>query len=281
MFSKFSRTWALTKQSFAVLAADKRLLLFPVMSALAAIIVTASFALPLIVTGTGFRSEQMTPVDYAILFGFYFVNYFVIVFFNSALVACANICLSGGHATLGDGLRAAWSRIGRIFMWALLAAGVGMALRLIEDRSEKLGRIVAWLLGTAWTLMTYFIVPILVFEDLGVIDSIKRSTRVFKDTWGEELTSGLSFGLIWLGAIVVGVALAAGGFYLHPIAGIAVAVVYFLLLAVVAAAVKTVFTVALYRYATQGQVPAGFTPQLVQNAFGTPRQLAAGAGTIG
>ena len=280
MFSRFSRTWELTKQSFAILAADKRLLLFPVISAIAVVAVSVSFAIPLIAVG-GFRSDQVGAVHYAILFGFYFVNYFVIVFFNSALVACANICLSGGHATLSDGIRAAWSRVGRIFVWALVAAGVGMALRLIEERSKKLGRIVAWLLGTAWTLMTYFIVPVLVFEDLGVVDSIKRSTRVFKDTWGEELTSGLSFGLIWLAAIVMGAALAVGGFYLHPLAGVALALVYFLLLAVVAAAVKTVFTVALYRYATQGQVPAGFTPELVQNAFGAPRKLAAGAGTIG
>ncbi len=280
MFSKFSRTWDLTKESFAVLAADKRLLLFPVLSAIAVVVVSVSFALPVIAVG-GLESQQMTAVHYLVLFGFYFVNYFVIVFFNSALVACADICLSGGHATLSDGLSAAWSRVGRIFMWALVAAGVGMVLRLIEERSEKLGRIVAWLLGTAWTLMTYFIVPVLVFEDVGVVDSIKRSTRVFKDTWGEELSSGFSFGLIWLAAIVAGVALAAGVFYLQPLAGIAVAVIYFLLLAVVAAAVKSVFTVALYRYATKREVPAGFTPELVQNAFGTPRQLAAGAGTIG
>jgi Family of unknown function (DUF6159) len=280
MFSKFSRTCELTKESFAILAADKRLLLFPVISAIAVVVVSVSFALPVFAVG-GFDSQQVTAVHYVILFGFYFVNYFVIVFFNSALVACANICLSGGHATLGDGLKAAWSRVGRIFVWALVAAGVGMVLRLIEERSKKLGQIVAWLLGTAWTLMTYFIVPVLVFEDLGVVDSVKRSTRIFKDTWGEELASGFSFGLIWLAAILAGVALAAGGFYLHPLAGIAVALVYFLLLAVVAAAVKTVFTVALYRYATQGQVPAGFTPELVQNAFGAPRQLAAGAGTIG
>ncbi len=280
MFSKFSRTWELTKQSFAILAADKRLLLFPVISAIAVVVVSVSFALPLIAVG-GFDSQQVTAVHYVILFGFYFVNYFVIVFFNSALVACANICLSGGHATLSDGLKAAWSRVGRIFVWALVAAGVGMALRVIEERSEKLGRIVAWLLGTAWTLMTYFIVPVLVFEDAGVVDSIKRSTRIFKDTWGEELASGFSFGLIWLAAILAGVALAAGGFYLHPLAGIVVALVYFLLLAVVAAAVKTVFIVALYRYATKREVPAGFSPELVQNAFGAPRQLAAGAGTIG
>jgi hypothetical protein len=280
MFSKFGRSWELTKQSFAVLAADKRLLLLPVMSAIAALLVSVSFAVPVLASGA-FRGEQMRTADYGILFGFYFLNYFVIVFFNSALVVCANTRLSGGHATLHDGLSAAWSRISRIFMWALVAATVGLVLRIIEDRSQKLGRIVTWLLGTAWTLMTYFIVPVLVFEDLGVVGSVKRSTQLFKDTWGEEFASSFSFGLIWLMAILAGVALAAGGFYVYPAVGIAVAVGYLLLLAVVAAAVKTIFTVALYRYATAGQVPAGFTPELVQSAFGAPRKLPAGAGTIG
>ncbi len=111
------------------------------------------------------------------------------------------------------------------------------------------------------------------------MDSVKRSTRVLKDTWGEEVISGFSFGLIWLGFIVVGVVAAFGLMMVHPLVGIAAGVLYFLALAVVSSAVKTVFTVALYRYASQRQVPAGFSPDLVQTAFGTKegKALAAGA----
>jgi len=279
MFERTSRTWELTKQSFKVLAADKRMLLFPVLSGIAVIIVSISFLIPLVGSGAFGHEGATTVGEYAIMFLFYFANYFVIVFFNSALVYCASVRLSGGQATVGDGLRASWERAGRIFVWALVAATVGLALRIIEDRVEKLGRIIAWLLGTAWTLMTYFIVPVLVFEDLGIVDSVKRSTRVLKDTWGEEVISGFSFGLIWLLGIVIGAALAFGGLMVHPWLGIAVGVGYFLLLSVTAAAVKTIFTVALYRYASQGQVPAGFSPDLVQTAFGTKegKALAAGA----
>ena len=266
MFSRMSRTWELTKQSFAVIAADKRLLVFPVLSGIAVIIVSVSFAIPVLMSGK-FDPATRTPMDYVVGFLFYFANYFVVLFFNCALVACANICLAGGHATVKDGLSAAWSRLPRIFMWSIVAATVGFAIRLIEERVEKLGRIVAWLLGTAWTLMTYFIVPVLMFEDAGVIDSVKRSTQVLKKTWGEEIMSGFSFGLIWLVAIIPGIALGYVCWLVNPILAVAVVVCYILLLSVLSAAVKSIFTVALYRYASQGVVSDGFNADDMKNAF--------------
>jgi hypothetical protein len=266
MFDRMARTWELTKQSFAVIAADKRLLIFPVLSGIAVIIVSISFAIPVMMSRT-FENPQMTGQDYVVAFLFYFANYFVVLFFNCALVACANICLAGGHATVKDGLSAAWSRLPRIFMWSIVAATVGFLIRLIEERVEKLGRLIAWLLGTAWTLMTYFIIPVLMFEDAGVVDSVKRSTVVLKKTWGEEIMSGFSFGLIWLVAIVPGAVLVYVCWMVNPILAIAVGLCYMLLLAVLSAAVKSIFTVALYRYATQGVVADGFTADELKGAF--------------
>ena len=281
MFQRFSRGWQLAKESFAVLRGDKRLLLFPVMSAIAAIVVSVSFLVPLALSGAlgEATNGQATPLTYLILFLFYYANYFVIVFFNSALVGAANICLSGGHATLSDGLGMARSRLGRIAAWALVAATVGLLLRMIENRAEKLGRIVAMLLGTAWTLITYFIIPVIVFEDEGMFESVKRSTRLLKQTWGEELGAGIGFGLLWFLLAIPGLALTLVVAMVQPLLGFALGVIYFLLLAATAAAVKSIFTVALYRYASQGQVPSGFTPELVQNAFGV-RRIAGGA-TVG
>ena len=39
------------------------------------------------------------PWVYGFLFAFYFCNYFVIVFFNAALVSCALIRFNGGEPT--------------------------------------------------------------------------------------------------------------------------------------------------------------------------------------
>jgi hypothetical protein len=246
------------------------MLVFPVLSAIAVVVVSVSFLLPVVAAGMfNHRGQPITNGEYGIMFLFYFANYFVIVFFNSALVYSASICLSGGHATVRDGLSGAWGRIGQILAWAVVAATVGMILRILEDRLGRFARIVTWLLGTAWTLMTYFIVPVLVFEDMGIVDSIKRSASVLRQTWGEEVIGGFSFGLIWLALMIPGVVLAFAALFVHPVLGISIGVLYFLLLSVVAAAVKTIFTVALYRYASQGTVPAGFTPELVQHAFTT------------
>lgn len=263
------RTWDLTKQSFAVLRADKEILLLPVMSAIAAIVVSVSFFVPLALTGAfqAMESDKSNLTTYVVLFCFYYINYFVIIFFNSALVACANIRLSGGDPTVSDGLRMARQRIGRIAAWTLVAATVGLILRILESKRNKLQQLVLALIGTAWTLITYFIIPVIVFEDLSVFESVKRSTEIFRKNWGEQLTSGFSFGLLFFLLALPGILLGVLGVMVHPLAGVAVAVIYFLLLATVAAAVKGIFMVALYRYATQGEVPAGFSPQLVEGAF--------------
>ena len=269
MFDTLSRTWELTKQSFAVLRADKEILLFPVMSAIAAILVALTFLTPLYTTGAfqALKQGSGTPTTYVVLFLFYYASYFVIVFFNSALVACANIRLSGGDPTVSDGLRIAAARIGRIAAWTLVAATVGLLLRMLEERAEKLGRLVVGLLGMGWTLITYFIIPVLVFENLSIADSLKRSVQLFRRNWGEEVASGLGFGLLFFLLAIPSVLLAYVGFTIHPFAGLAIFLLYFLTLAAVAAAVKGIFMVALYRYATEGEVPAGFSPSLIQGAF--------------
>lgn len=268
MFSRMSRTWEMTKEAFAVLAADKRLMIFPILSGIAVILVSASFAIPVVMSGMlAPQSTTSQGTQYLLYFLFYFVNYFVVIFFNCALVGAASMCLAGGHATVRDGLSMAWQRIGRIFVWAVVAATVGFIIRMIEERVEKVGRIIAWLLGTAWTLMTYFMIPVLMFEDQGLIDSVKRSTRVLKDTWGEEVLSGFSFGLIYLLALIPIAIVTYAAFMINMLLGVAVALFMLLMLAVVSAAVQGIFTVALYRYATQRQVPQGFTPEMVQGAF--------------
>jgi hypothetical protein len=269
MFATLGRTWALAKQSFAVLRADKEIMLFPVMSAIAAIIVSASFAIPVLMTEgiLPAKGEEPGAALYAALFVFYYLNYFVIIFFNSALVACANIRLSGGDPTVGDGLRMATSRIGRIATWALVASTVGLILRVLEERAEKIGQLVIALIGAAWTLITYFMVPVIIFEDRSIFDSLKRSASIFRHHWGEQVSGGLGFGLLFFLLAIPGFILGFVGFLVHPVAGIVVAVLYFLILAAVFSAVRGIFVVALYRYATKGEAPAGFQADMLENAF--------------
>ena len=69
-----------------------------------------------------------------------------------------------------------------------------MVLQAIEERFGIIGTIVARLVGLAWNLVTFLVVPILVLEDLGVGDALKRSKDLFKKTWGENVIGQFGLG---------------------------------------------------------------------------------------
>ena len=272
MFERLRRSWDLTKQSAALLAKDKVLILFPLLSGIASIVVVASFIVPVFATGAWKslqhqHQHQATPATYAFLFAFYFCNYFVTIFFNCALMASANMALAGGRASLRDGFGIAMQRLGRIIMWTLVACTVGLLLRTLEERAGRIGRIVIALLGTAWSIMTYFIVPVIVFEDQDVFDGIRRSAYLVKQTWGENVGRGLSFIVIGLLGICVVFGGGFAGMIVHPLVGMLFMVVSFIMLVTIMSAMSGIYTVALYRYACHGVVAEGFSPELIQSAF--------------
>ena len=279
MFERLSNGWEIAGQSFRVLKLDKELLLFPLFSGVACLIVLASFAVPLWNSGYAqiVLDDQQVPDDplaYILLFAFYFVNYFVMVFFNSALVACAVIRFQGSNPTLADGLRAASSRLPQIFGWALVSATVGLILKLIESRSEKVGQVVSGLLGMAWSVTTYFVVPVLVVEKLGPAQAMKRSLAIIRRTWGETLTASFGIGLItFLLFLPAGIVVLMGfiGIGLGNVVlgslGIGVGVLLVLLISLVSSALDAILHAALYLYAAEGSVPQHFDEGLLEHAF--------------
>jgi hypothetical protein len=259
----FSRSWDLIGESFAVLRKDKKLVLFPILSALSALAIAAMYFLPLFHMGVLEQYKAYRTVDptvYAWLFLWYCTNYFVIIFFNCALAACAQIRFSGGEPTLGAGMAQAGWKIPSILMWAVIASTVGVILQAIQERSSWLGKIISGMLGIAWAMATYLIVPVLIFEEDGVFGSIQRSSALLRNTWGEQIMSGFGFGLPSLLLAIPGILLGLVGYRLHPL-GFLIAVPYFLLLSAVMSAVRGIFVVALYRYATEGDAPAGFSTE--------------------
>jgi hypothetical protein len=277
MFTRFSRSWELIKASGAVLRQDKELLLFPFFSAIATLIVSASFIVPLVVTGALEQtSVQGSEAPYLVfLFLFYLVQYFIIFFFNSALVGAAMIRLDGGDPTVRDGLRIAGSRVVQILGYAAIAATVGLILRIIEERAGFIGRWIAGLLGVAFTLATFLTAPILVSRDIGPVDAVKESATLLKKTWGENIIGnagmGLVFFLFYLGVIGVGALFVFGAAQTGNIALIvlvaAIAVLAVIGLALVQAALQGVYSAALYRYATDGNVGESFSSALLGEAF--------------
>ena len=273
---KFARSWALAKASLAVLRSDKELLVLALVAALAALLVAATFVLPMFGLGLLERSgEHPSPLLYLWGFAFYLVQYFVMTFFSAALVGAAMIRLDGGDPTVMDGLRIAAGKWRQILGYAAIAATVGIVLRAIQERAGFLGRIAVGFVGVAWTVATFLVVPLLVARDIGPIDAVKESAVLLKRTWGENLIGNGGIGLA-LGLLNFALMLAGGGLVvfllaqeLHALAitvGVLV-VLAVLLLALAHSALSGIYSAMLYRYAVAGNAPAGFDGALLRDAF--------------
>jgi hypothetical protein len=275
MAGSLGNSVALMKASANVLKLDKELMVFPVMSGIACVLVLASFIAPIAFSGAGnvFVDGEASYLALSVMFLFYVVQYTVIFFFNSALVGAALIRLDGGDPTVGDGLAIASKRMGSIIGYAVIAATVGMVLRMISERGGIFAKIAAAVAGMAWTLATYLAVPVLVTKDIGPIDAIKESAAIFKRTWGEQVAG--NFGLTWAMALafiawtavsfLVGWAAAA----VMPVAivpVIGITILGYVFLALLGSALGGIYTAALYRYAMTGDT-GSFDSAIMGNAF--------------
>jgi len=269
--STFSRSWNLAKASWNILRDDKELIVFPIVSAIALILVTLAFAVPGFFL---FAAGGNEVLGYVLLFLFYLVQYTVITFANAALVGAALIRLRGGNPTLGDGFQIAFSRLGTIVGYALIAATIGMILQALSRRGT-LGDIVRSLIGLAWNLATYLVVPVLVVEDVGPIAAVKRSAGLLKRTWGEQVVGGAGMGLVFFLLFVLATVLAGAGVFLGVtlnataliIASIAVGVLAYIVLALLSSTLGGIYSAAVYRYAAEGETSKQFAPELIRNAF--------------
>ncbi len=283
MFERISNGFSLAGSTWRVLTKDKHLIVFPIVSGFFFLLVLLSFAVPLatLVDWNQFQQQlqknnNKPPVwVYAVAFAYYFCTYFVIIFCNSALISCALLRFNGESPTLADGFRMAMARLPQIFAWALVSATVGVLLKVVENIHEKVGEIVASLLGTAWSIMTFFVVPVLVVEKVGPMAAVGRSISLLKKTWGEALVGnmGLNFILFLLFIpvlllFVVGVVALANGMMPVGIAVLVVAGIAFLMHMAISSALHTIFLAALYQYAADDRVPEGFDRRVMASAFG-------------
>lgn len=282
MAGKFARSWQLARASAEILGHERKLLVFPLLSGLCCLLVVASFAVPVLVAAGahpgGFHAQAQQHPDGMFYFGmfmFYLVQYSVIFFFNTALVGSALAYMDGGQPTVGDGLRLAFSKLPQILGYALISATVGMLLRALQERLGLVGRIVVGLIGLAWTVATFLVVPILAATDEGPVDAVKRSASMLKRTWGENIVGnaginvvfGLAMGLVMLlifAGIVVGGSMHSPAFMV--LAGI-VGVLAMIGLGLVQSALHGIYAAALYRYAEYGDASSGFDQNVLQQAF--------------
>ena len=286
MFESWGRSWQLVKASWAVLQADKELLWFPVISGIITILICIVMFIPSVVVSitlfsTG-ASEGVTEVfGFVGLFIFYLVTYTISIYFNTALIGAAMIRMDGGDPTMKDGFDIANSRLGKIIGFAAMSATVGVIIRLLQERGGIVGNIVSWLGGIAWNLATFLVIPVLVTQNIGPIDAVKRSASLLRETWGEQITGNWSIGGVFLLVylLVIGIGIALGFFagavlesMTAVIAVVSLVVIAFIIVAIVQGALNGIYQAALFRYANTGTAPDDFDINLIQGAFKPKRK---------
>jgi len=286
MFGSIGRSWNLAKESMGVIRKDPELMIFPIVSFIACVIVLGILGTVAFFTDSFGGDSTVSPLGIVLIFIIYFVGYFVTIYFQVALVASVKLRLSGGNPTLGYGIGEANKRLGAIASWAIIAAIVGLILRLLEGAVRRsrggVGSIVAQiaisLVGMAWSLATFFVIPVIAYEGVGGFEAVKRSVGVIKRRWGEAIVGQAGIGLVMfllallVGGVfgILGILLLVNGGTVGTVIGIlliSIAVLGVLSIVVLSATLQSVYTAALYEYATKGQAPSIFSQSSLDSAF--------------
>ena len=269
-FGNISNTIQLMKSCVKVLKKDRELVLFPVMAAifviglLGLIYSTGSIQL------SADNEEQMSILPVAILI---FGANFIIVFFNSALISAALERLRGGDPNISSGLSHAFKHIHHIFFWSIIVTIMGLIFAAIKANGRQRGgfggimtQIFASFLEAGWAMMTFFVVPIIVSENLGPIAAIKRSSSLFKQTWGNQVAANFGFGIFQI--ILIVISLGIGWFFglINGTLGIAVGLLCATSSVSIIYTLEGIYKAALYEHAL-GEKPLEFEEQDLRTAY--------------
>ncbi len=274
----FSDSWKLTKTAFGLIREDRALLIFPLVAGLSILGVLGLLALgmfwlilPPLASGT--LSNAYAALGVALFLLAYFAMAFLSIYCTAALVGAATLKLNGQQPTAADGWRVARSRVGRLLAWAILSATVGLLIQAISSRVRGVGGVlIAGIGGASWAVVTYFIIPVIIYEDQGAWRSLSRSGKLFISTFGRSIVSNVVVGLIIAAGLFAGVVLVVVGALLLGTSlylGIGVIVLGLAIGAVVVligSAAEGILRAALYRYATTGKI----VPDLLPSAYAIP-----------
>ena len=282
---RIKRGWKLSKQSWAVVKSDKSLLAFPIISGVAAFITMIIFfgggAAMAVASGSPWGALPL------VIIGAYLLTV-VGVFSSVALASCATEALEGRQTTVGQGISAARGRMKVIFAWAAVAMFVGALIAVIQSLLQEVAggivsAIVGGLAGFAWAVATFFVIPVIALDGLGPKEALKTSAHVVKERWGEGVVGSSAIGLItFFVAILPAFAMMVLGFVLagsSAVGGgllITIGVLVFVIAMLFQSTITAVFRVALYRYATEGDVIGGFDREALESAF-VPKKSRRGA----
>lgn len=312
LLQRFKNGFALLMNSFGVIRANPRLLLFPVSTAALTLVIAGLFMTPIVFQPSSHAYTDKAhwaevgsrlivtsaPTEYDALKGrthhvalssaalayfvlAYFLSMFLATFFNVAFVHEIFDALDGNPVSVTEGIQFALTKIKPILMWTLFAGIVGMAIKALEEKFGFFGRMIIRFIGTAWSVAAVFVIPVLVLEEHSnnPFSVMKQSAGVITKAWGEALAgyAGLQIGgfLAAFGLFVAMLAAAAAAWaaqsWMVLAGGLALGVAGVMAFSYVLGVAGQIYLCVLYRYATAGTVPPGWTPEMLGMAW-TPKK---------
>jgi len=269
-FGNISNTIQLMKSCVKILKKDRELILFPIM---AAIFVIALLGIIYTTGSINFSSdneEEMSIIPVAILI---FGANFIIVFFNSALISAALERLRGGDPNISSGLSHALKHVHHIFFWSIIVTIMGLIFAAIKANGRNRGgiggimtQIFASFLEAGWAMMTFFVIPIIVSENISPLSAIKRSSSLFKQTWGNQVAANFGFGIFQVIALLISFGI--GWFFglINGTLGIAVGILCATTSVSIIYTLEGIYKAALYEHAL-GEKPLEFEEQDLRTAY--------------
>ncbi len=281
---KFARSKEIAKKSFEIMKKEKELFAFPILSIIFSAIFILAISVPFLATSL---LNELTPsfefdvLFYSILFFMYLGLAFIATFFNVCTVYTAAQAFSNNNPTFKGTINYTLSKAHLILMWSIVSATVGLFLFLLEriaEKSKGVGKVLLlvtrFIFGLAWGLATIFVIPVMVYKNLGPFAAIKESIKTLKKTWGEYIIKGIGVFFIFFVYVFVGILIfipiAILTFQIHIFAfalSVITLVIYITIVSIMFGIFEKIFDTALYVYAETGAEVGGFNKELLENAF--------------
>ncbi|MFF2630909.1 DUF6159 family protein [Kitasatospora griseola] len=240
------------RTSWAVLRRRGGLVVFPLLGAAQILLIGSAAAAPVVLNGT----DGAGPGTVAALVAGYLALGFGLTVSTAAMTRAVADVLDGTPARYGANLRASIAGWRRLLGWSLLSSTVLVAARQLE-RVPVVGELLDDVVGVAWSLATYLVLPGIVLDDLPIREAARRSGRLLRTTFRRQV-----FGSLWI-ALPLGLAVLGGLVAVmlaiesnRPGPAVVTAVLAGLLLAaalLVGATVSGIFRTVLYREAVAEQ----------------------------
>lgn len=265
MANAIANSYAVFKESLIILDKDRKILLFPVLAGMASLMAIMGFVLSafLAIDLIGLFSLLLIPACYLVV-------YFISVFFSSAMVIYASLRLQGGETTVSDGMKEAGKNALNILRWALFSATIGIILELIDTITRERFDILNSILGIAWSLATFFVIPVMVFEKRTPLNALKASAALFRQRWGEAIRGMVGIGLPIIIMGLIGLLVLIGATQVLPEAVVlslfAIFIFYVIALVFLYSSLNSIYVAALYHFAATGEVKGGFSEKTIRNA---------------